>query len=273
MAFPSLKDATRVPPPEPARILEPDVAIIGGGAGGLSAAIAAPAGRRVGGRSGRTQGRWRAVLQAIGQPATLDAQQAEGADLLRQAQDSGAEIIGSAEVWGAFDGPLFLADVEGRALVVRPKTAIIATGAYERPAMVPGWTLPGVMTTGAAQTLWRSYRTLPGKRVAVCGSGPAERAGRAGTGGGRRDGRRRGRSGGWALAASLDGGQGARCWTPALVRKGSGHDAGSAQARGIPLAYRPALHRIEQSDDALRVTFRDSRRARDVGRRRCGLHE
>ncbi|GIX13860.1 MAG: hypothetical protein KatS3mg118_1819 [Paracoccaceae bacterium] len=28
------------------------------------------------------------------------------------------------------------------------------------------------MTTGAAQTLWRSYRTLPGARVAVAGSGP-----------------------------------------------------------------------------------------------------
>ena len=48
----------------------------------------------------------------------------------------------------------------------------MATGAYERPAIVPGWTLPGVLTTGAAQTLWRSYRTLPGRRVVVCGSGP-----------------------------------------------------------------------------------------------------
>ena len=49
---------------------------------------------------------------------------------------------------------------------------MIATGAYERPRMVPGWDLPGVMTTGAAQTLWRSYRTLPGARVIVAGSGP-----------------------------------------------------------------------------------------------------
>jgi NAD(P)H-nitrite reductase large subunit len=28
------------------------------------------------------------------------------------------------------------------------------------------------MTTGAAQTLWRSDRTLPGRRIMVCGSGP-----------------------------------------------------------------------------------------------------
>jgi thioredoxin reductase len=102
----------------------------------------------------------------------LDGQQAEGAALVAAARASGAEIVQGAEVWGAFDGPMVLADVGGAALIARPKTLIVATGAYERPVMVPGWTLPGVMTTGAAQTLWRSYRTLPGRRVAVCGSGP-----------------------------------------------------------------------------------------------------
>ena len=37
---------------------------------------------------------------------------------------------------------------------------------------MPGWTLPGVMTTGAAQTLLRSYRVLPGRRIVVAGNGP-----------------------------------------------------------------------------------------------------
>ena len=36
----------------------------------------------------------------------------------------------------------------------------------------PGWTLPGVMTTGAAQTLLRSYLVAPGARVLVAGNGP-----------------------------------------------------------------------------------------------------
>jgi NAD(P)H-nitrite reductase large subunit len=49
---------------------------------------------------------------------------------------------------------------------------VIATGAYERAHAVPGWTLPGVMTTGAMQTLWRSYRALAGKRVLIGGNGP-----------------------------------------------------------------------------------------------------
>ena len=36
----------------------------------------------------------------------------------------------------------------------------------------PAGRLPGVMTTGAAQTLLRSYAVLPGRRVLVAGNGP-----------------------------------------------------------------------------------------------------
>ncbi len=171
-AFPRLDANAVLPDPTPARIVSPDVLVIGGGAGGLSAAIAArSAGADVLVIDERRVGGGQYYKQAAG-GAPLDAQQAEGAALLEAAQASGAEILGGVEIWGAFDGPLFLAEVDGAALIARPKTVIVATGAYERPAMVPGWTLPGVMTTGAAQTLWRSYRTLPGRRVVVCGSGP-----------------------------------------------------------------------------------------------------
>lgn len=182
-AAPGLTVATQVPFPElaadarltdcaPGRIIEPDVLVIGGGAGGLSAAIAA---RRDGANvvvlDERRVGGGQYYKQAA-DGSVLDPQQAEGARLLAEAQESGAELIGGVEIWGAFDGPLFLAQADGAALIARPRTAIVATGAYERPEIVPGWTLPGVMTTGAAQTLWRSYGTLPGKRVVVCGSGP-----------------------------------------------------------------------------------------------------
>ncbi len=164
----------QAPPPAspPARIEAPDVLIVGGGAGGLSAAIAArAAGASVLVLDERKVGGGQYFKQAAAADP-LDAQQRQGRALLEEAQASGAEILGGVEIWGAFDGPLFLAEWRGGALVVRPRAAIIATGAYERPVIVPGWTLPGVMTTGAAQTLWRSYRTLPGRRVAVCGSGP-----------------------------------------------------------------------------------------------------
>ncbi len=156
-----------------ARHIAPDVLVIGGGAGGLNAAIAAAvAGAAVIVLDERKVAGGQYFKQSAGDVGPLDAQQAEGQALVVKALTAGVEIIAGVEVWGAFDGPLFLAEHEGGALIAQPKTAIVATGAYERPRMVPGWTLPGVMTTGAAQTLWRSYRTLPGKRVAVCGSGP-----------------------------------------------------------------------------------------------------
>ncbi len=58
------------------------------------------------------------------------------------------------------------------AQLIRPKALILATGAYEQPPMVPGWTLPGVMTVGAAQSMVRSYGVVPGKRVVIAGNGP-----------------------------------------------------------------------------------------------------
>jgi thioredoxin reductase len=172
VALPDFGTAASAPEAGAAQVMAPDVLILGGGAGGLSAAIAARgAGASVVVLDERKVGGGQYYKQAA-DASVLDGQQAEGAALVAAARASGAEIVQGAEVWGAFDGPMVLADVGGAALIARPKTLIVATGAYERPVMVPGWTLPGVMTTGAAQTLWRSYRTLPGRRVAVCGSGP-----------------------------------------------------------------------------------------------------
>ena len=37
---------------------------------------------------------------------------------------------------------------------------------------LPGWTLPGVISTGAAQTLLRAHQVAPGRRVLVSGNGP-----------------------------------------------------------------------------------------------------
>ena len=172
VAFPALNPKAQLPTHGAPRIIEPDVLVIGGGAAGLSAAIAArAAGAHVILLDERSVPGGQYYKQSA-DGSVLDPQQVEGAALFANAQASGAEIIGGVEIWGAFDGPVFLADMDGSALIARPKAVIVATGAYERPIIVTGWTLPGVMTTGAAQTLWRSYRTLPGKRVVVCGSGP-----------------------------------------------------------------------------------------------------
>lgn len=154
--------------------LAPEVLVIGGGAGGLSAAITArEAGasvvlldeRKVPGGQYFKQG-------ADPDLPPLDAQQSAGRELIAAAQAAGVQILSETEVWGAFDGPEIMAAGPDHVHAIKPEALIVATGAYERPAMIPGWTLPGVMTVGAAQTLWRSYRTLPGKRVALFGNGP-----------------------------------------------------------------------------------------------------
>ncbi len=50
-------------------------------------------------------------------------------------------------------------------------TILIATGASENMVTFPGWTLPGVIGAGAAQTMMNLHGTLPGKRVLMLGSG------------------------------------------------------------------------------------------------------
>ena len=55
---------------------------------------------------------------------------------------------------------------------LRTRKVILATGAYDRALPFPGWDLPGVMTAGAMQTLVKSQRVLPGRRIVLSGSGP-----------------------------------------------------------------------------------------------------
>lgn len=54
----------------------------------------------------------------------------------------------------------------------RTRAVVIATGASEKVLPLPGWTLPGVMTAGAAQTYLKGSGFLPYRRVLVAGSGP-----------------------------------------------------------------------------------------------------
>ncbi|MBC7782031.1 MAG: FAD-dependent oxidoreductase [Proteobacteria bacterium] len=49
---------------------------------------------------------------------------------------------------------------------------LIATGAFERAMPLPGWTLPGVLTCGAAHVLLATAGLVPSHPVAIVGSGP-----------------------------------------------------------------------------------------------------
>jgi thioredoxin reductase len=154
----------------------PEVLVIGAGPGGLSAAIAA---RRAGAEVVVLDERSQPGGQYFKQPdvggediALPDAQHREGAALIETARSLGVTIRNGVTVWGAFAPLEFAATQSGGSVRYRPKAAIVATGAYERGWPVPGWTLPGVMTTGAAQTLWRTARRAPGKQVLIAGNGP-----------------------------------------------------------------------------------------------------
>lgn len=160
-------------------IAEPEVLVVGGGAAGLTAATAAA-------RCGA------AVTLADERPAlggqffkqlskahdfvsdhAMDGQFRDGRQLIRATEAAGVTVLSGAQIWGAFPPrEICVLDAERRSRVLRPKQLILATGAYERGLPLPGWTLPGFMTTGAAQTLARAYRVAPGKRLLIAGNGP-----------------------------------------------------------------------------------------------------
>lgn len=95
-----------------------------------------------------------------------------GAGLVDAARASGAEILQGSIVW-SLDRTLELGVSQaGAARMLRARRVILATGALERPFPIPGWTLPGVMTAGAAQTLLKASGLVAQGRTVLAGMGP-----------------------------------------------------------------------------------------------------
>lgn len=63
-------------------------------------------------------------------------------------------------------------EVERVPVVLDAASLVVATGSHDRVLPFPGWTLPGVMGAGGAQSLLKGSLTPPGSRVVVAGSGP-----------------------------------------------------------------------------------------------------
>ncbi len=153
-----------------------DVLVVGAGPAGLAAAVsAARAGAQVVVLDERPQSGGQyfkplAPSHVVAQPT--DKQFAQGLALTESALKLGVRIVQEATVWGADTPQEVIAMVDGAETVFRPGQLILATGAYERPVPFDNWTLPGVMTTGAAQTLVRAYKVSPGQKVVIAGNGP-----------------------------------------------------------------------------------------------------
>ena len=148
-----------------------DLIIIGAGPAGASAAIeAAGLGLRTLVLDEQAAGGgqvWRTPSAAL-----TDAPAAEGETLRARLRASGAACAFGRRVWLVTRGfTVSSLGPDGPETNDAP-ALIIATGAQERHAPVPGWTLPGVIGLAAATILLKSQRVLPGRRVVVAGVGP-----------------------------------------------------------------------------------------------------
>jgi len=107
------------------------------------------------------------------QPGTgLGAEYFAGIPLAAALRRSAAQYLPGAAVWHVDpDGTVSLL-ADGVSRTIRARRILIATGAIERPVPIPGWTLPGVMTAGAAQIALKTAGLVPAGRAVLAGQGP-----------------------------------------------------------------------------------------------------
>ncbi|MFT8889082.1 MAG: FAD-dependent oxidoreductase [Ethanoligenens sp.] len=94
-----------------------------------------------------------------------------GEELLAKAAEAHVEVVLNAIVIGIFAQNEMTVKIDGVVEHCKADTIIIATGASENMVPFEGWTLPGVIGAGAAQTMMNLNGVLPGKRVLMLGSG------------------------------------------------------------------------------------------------------
>ena len=102
----------------------------------------------------------------------LDEQVKLGRNLINKVIENGVRRFTNTSVFAIFDEKEILALKDNELITFLPKKVIISTGAYERGYPVKGWTLPGVMTTGAMQSMLKGYNVLAGRKILMCGNGP-----------------------------------------------------------------------------------------------------
>ena len=163
-------------------MLEREIVIVGAGPAGLSAAIeAAGAGAQVlcvdlnmkpGGQL------FKQIHKFFGSAAHRSGTRGIdiGRIMLEEAEAKGVELWLGSTVAGLFPGNKVGIrrghdGTAGEFVTVHAKKIIVAAGASENVVRFEGWTTPGVMGAGAAQTMVNVNHVKPGKRVVMLGSG------------------------------------------------------------------------------------------------------
>lgn len=157
---------------------ETDLLIVGVGPAGMAAAV-----------TGRSHGLsvrvvddqlapggqiWRAIETVAATPrfARLGAAYGAGVDRAAAFRACGALYEPESQLWQIEPGFRAFLTQQGQARSVTARALILATGAQERPVPFPGWTLPGVLTVGAAQILLKTADCVPSSPVWIAGCGP-----------------------------------------------------------------------------------------------------
>ena len=163
-------------------VKDPELIIIGAGPGGIAAAVeAARAGVTVKildenpKPGGRIYGQLNDGFKLIN-PRFLGPDYEKGQALLAEFDNFHDKIDHrhDALVFGTFENREMAFHQAGKGERLRFNKLVVATGAYDRPVPFPGWTLPGVLTAGGAQTLVKMQRVLPGKNILFAGTGPLQ---------------------------------------------------------------------------------------------------
>lgn len=154
-----------------------DLIVIGAGPSGLSAAIEAAShglstivfdeNARPGGQMFKQIHKFFGSREQKARMRGIDI----GAKLVAEADEVGAKVVQNATVMGIFPHKDVSVMIDDEVYTCKADNIIIATGASENTLAFPGWTLPGVMGAGSAQTQMNLHGVMPGQKVLMMGSG------------------------------------------------------------------------------------------------------
>ena len=95
-----------------------------------------------------------------------------GLQSIKELDQKRIRIMTRTEVLGiTAEREMLIRQVGKKLFTVRPQAVLLATGAREKFVPFKGWTLPGVISTGATQILLKGSNVLPSNEILIGGAG------------------------------------------------------------------------------------------------------